>query len=274
MKANCAMTLNRIYIILVNILFLVSFFGCYESKEGCLDVSATNYDASADENCCCTYPKLIVNLDHKVDSINYIKLDSTYYNNLNVPFAIKSVQFYLSSFQLKDTINDLTVSVKDSILINTGDYIHNDIAFFTRTATSSNVGQITTGSTFQQLAFSFGNRTEVDRALPSDFSTSHPLYVQSPAMYDSTAHQYLQMRLEIFNPEQTNITKILTWKDDPITILLDAPYVSDIGYNITYKMALNYLQLLEGIDIWNEDDDTVIEKIKENIPNSFSILAQ
>ena len=49
--------LSRISLCLYVVLSLTA---CFEPQEGCTDIAATNFDASADENCtdCCTYPKL------------------------------------------------------------------------------------------------------------------------------------------------------------------------------------------------------------------------
>ncbi len=74
--------------------------GCYEPKEGCLDHTATNYDVSADRNCCCNYPGLHLNFGLNWQDHPFFE-DSVYYLKDSVPFKLLEMHFLMSDVTLK-----------------------------------------------------------------------------------------------------------------------------------------------------------------------------
>lgn len=210
-----------------------------------------------------------INLEHKIDT-NFMKLDSVYFNNLGVGFIIKSTQFYLSSFQLIDTITQEVVTVSDTTIINTGEYIRDDMTYFSRTVPSATAGTVTAGKNFHKILFRMGNRLEVNEALPSDFITNHALAVKSPAMYDSLAQKFIDVKLQLINPLQPDVVKEIQWNESPTSLLLDYYLSTTSGYDVDIALELDYLKWFSDIDFWNSSDEIIIAKLRENLANSFS----
>lgn len=75
--------------------------GCYEPRVGCLDLVATNYDASADEMCddCCSYPSLKIGVKHSWEDRVFV-LKDTFVNNLGDSFIVVSQNFFLGGIEL------------------------------------------------------------------------------------------------------------------------------------------------------------------------------
>lgn len=75
--------------------------GCYEPRTGCLDLVATNYDASSDEMCddCCSYPSLKIGIKHSWEDRVFVMKD-TFVNNLGDSFIVVSQNFFLGGIEL------------------------------------------------------------------------------------------------------------------------------------------------------------------------------
>ncbi|HMV23421.1 MAG TPA: hypothetical protein PKA71_03780, partial [Saprospiraceae bacterium] len=65
------------------------FTACYQPKEGCLDINATNFDATADEECCCQYPVLQLKFKHFASG-NEFSASDTILNDFGQQFRIPS----------------------------------------------------------------------------------------------------------------------------------------------------------------------------------------
>ena len=96
-----------------------TFFGCIARNEGCLDIAAENFDLSADKSCagCCTYPSISLSLSQKWGTRNF-HTDSLYHDFKNMPFYIRDLDYFMSSFAWEDT--DLTSYTIDSTEIQCG----------------------------------------------------------------------------------------------------------------------------------------------------------
>ncbi len=88
---------------------------CYTPIEGCLDTEATNFDASADKDCCCKYPLLVLNVENAYDTLIW-KPDTAYQNDLGQWFRIRDIVFYVS--ELKLTQNGVSGVVEDTITLS------------------------------------------------------------------------------------------------------------------------------------------------------------
>jgi len=97
-----------------------TFFGCIARNEGCLDIAAENFDLSADKACvgCCTYPSLSLSLSQKWGTRNF-HTDSLYHDVNNMPFYIRDLDYFMSSFAWEDT--DLIKYTIDSTDIQCGE---------------------------------------------------------------------------------------------------------------------------------------------------------
>src|SRR5690349_2250009 len=86
---------------------------CFEPKYGCLDIAATNFNPAADKDCCCRYPKLLLDVNQVYDTLVF-RQDSLYPGTGGHLFRIRNVAFYLSDFQLiKDGVTFETEDVVD-----------------------------------------------------------------------------------------------------------------------------------------------------------------
>jgi len=270
---------------------LVTAFGCYEKQEGCLDIAATNFDVEADRDCadCCNYPTLSVIFSHKARSVaqdtffNLTFLDSAYTVNGSDFFRIGGIRFYISDFQLVrndgsmlTSTDEITLSIPENgdTLTQT---VTDDFALVNRSNLSATtIGTIRPEGDFTGIRFNIGISTPANHADPLAFPTTHPLYSNNGDMHWSIDSGYVFNRIALFRDTMASdtIPTVLEIGTDELlqTIELDYPFPLKQGFNVSVSLRIDYLQWFQGVDIRNDSEAVMIEKIVENVTNSFTVL--
>ena len=93
-------------------------YSCYEPVEGCLDIAAVNFNASADEDCCCEYPTLRIQLIQRFETLVDLSAKA-YTNNLGQVFRLDNAVLYLHRFSFSQLGN--TYPVTDSLALQVFD---------------------------------------------------------------------------------------------------------------------------------------------------------
>jgi hypothetical protein len=102
-------------------LSVLSLFSCYEEKEGCLDIFASNYDVSADFACmeCCDYPTASLDLSHTFNNEPY-KLNDSIANNINSYFKVISQKIFISDIFIFDGKEKIDFIINETYTFNDG----------------------------------------------------------------------------------------------------------------------------------------------------------
>ncbi len=263
---------------------------CYEKQEGCLDIAATNFEVEADRECddCCSYPSLQVTFAHRVRSVQqdtFFNLnlgDSLYTLNGIDFFRFSDIRFYISDFQLiqadgtalttSDQIELTLFENGDTLTQNTTD----DFALVSRTNLSpTTIGTIRPEGNFSGIRFKIGVTSPANHADPTAFPNIHPLAEEND-LHWSIDSGYVFNRIALFRDTVASdtIPTVLEIGTDELlrTVELDYPFPLKIGFNATVALQIDYLTWFQGVDIRNDSEAAMIEKIVGNITDSFTVL--
>ncbi len=253
---------------------------CGSGEEGCLDISATNYDVSADVSCasCCTYPALSMRINHRMDSVTFA-LNSVYHDASGTPFTVAGVQFYVSDLKLVKS-DGSTVGVTDELTLTFSDNtimdIEDNFALYEKsigTYSPADFGTISTSGNFTKIQFYVGVTPFANHAEPSKMPSGHPLAIQSDTMHWNLNDGYIFNKIQIVkDTSSTNITTFEIGNDGNLVFVeLDYPQTIQRGFNIALALNLDYAQLFSGIQFQTDDDAAIKAKIISNTASAFSV---
>lgn len=272
------------------VLVVISLNGCYEPKEGCLDASATNFDANADEPCldCCTFPTLKLNVLHKVvlpdTTLNLVYNDSAYTVDGVNYFRINEILFYISNLKLRQTDGTL-VGVEDSLQLkvpqNPGDttsiYVENNfILIDRRNFQAYSIGNFKKSGNFEGIQFTLGIEGPANHADPSQLPDSSPLSIQEDSLYWNTDLGYIFNRIAFFRDtiaaDTIPVIVEIGTENALRTVDLEGTFSTREGFNVTVVLQVDYLQWFKNVEVKTDGPQQVATKVLDNIANSFSLV--
>ncbi len=277
---------------LVFLLFLLWLSGCYENKEGCLDVRATNFDLDADVPCpnCCTYPSLKLKASHQHhigDTVySVLLLDSFYLDKNDQAFRLKSIRYFLSDFKLISHTGAV-VSIDDKIdieVLNSSgnrelmNFVDDFILINASSAPTITLGTFPHPDTYSGIRFKMGLDPLLDSANPNSFPTNHALSNTGDEMYDFVNGHYLSTKIEIFKDTipQDTIPRLLTSyasiSGGEVNLLFPEPVVLPEGFHLTITLGVDCISWFETSDVRLDTDQALMEQILAKAPHSFSIV--
>lgn len=242
--------------------------------EGCNDPIAKNYDAEADKNCCCEYYKLRFNLAHQVNDSTSLAYFTRYADALGDSFELKFASLLISEIALIDASGN-AFFIEDTVLVplingNSNWFVDDFIAI--RPGTFINeVGNFTQFGSYNKIRFLVGLQGEAVNADGLDISdTQFPLSAShSAAHYNQNSNSYWFSRWEIIRPTLSDTLRFGV-RD---TVWVELNYTAAVvdGANTDIPIAVNYLDFFNNISFMNDDSTSVVQKIKTNTRNAFSI---
>lgn len=175
--------------VLFLLVFTLSWSGCREPLEACLDVRASNYTAAADRNCCCEWPRLSFAVEHLAMENIHSPVD-TYFTSNGQAYRLLSMDFVLSDFQLHFR-DQQVVTMMDSFIL-AGDaggmhWVHDDITVLTRDASSFSPGRFIGMGELDSVSFLLGLPESVREATPDDFPESHPFRLAGAERWEAAS---------------------------------------------------------------------------------------
>ena len=265
---------NRFTFLVVFLLIIVS---CKERIEGCKDVEATNYNVSADDPCsdCCTYPKILLDVFHKYDSLNF-SFDSTYIIAGDT-IRFKQVIFYLSDFRLvnesdsietADTI-DLDIIGEDVLTFK------DDFALVSRSISSFSydIGEIRGTGEFNTLKFSVGLVGKAEFANAESVTDGHSLSLTSDTLW-TFPEGYVFNRIIVI-PDTSNISEVrqidIKGSEYLKEVNLAFPIDLNLGFDAKIPFKIDYKKWFSGIDFADGSMDDITTQIVDQTTNAFSI---
>lgn len=262
----------------------LAFAACYEPRQGCLDIEATNFDASADEDCCCEYPKLTLEMLHRYgsDTVQYLP-DSLYVNDAGQIFRIKSVVFYLSEIQLFQSGNAFSVS--DTVQLQTYSAFGNDTLKETftddfllvrRTPVDNPVGEFRPSGTFNEVKIRLGLSDNAQRVIPRLAPSGHPLRIQSDSLwYGPTAGYVFMQAVVVRDSMQATKPDTLAFTEADLPNFFIEKNGSFLhqsgGYDFPLKLGIDYKKMFEGINWSSGDIPAWKSQIVVNLPSVFIV---
>lgn len=279
---NTQFPISNLLLLLLSL--AMAFSACFEPQDGCLDIEATNFDASADDDCCCEYPKLIMEARHRYgsDTVQYLP-DSLYVNSAGQVFRIKSVAFYLSEFQLFQ--NSVPFTVSDTAQLQTyapsandtiKEVFTDDFVLFRRTPVDNSVGEFKTPGIFEKVRIRLGLSDDAQRVIPRLAPSGSPLRIQGDSLWYGPAAGYVFFQAVVVR-DSMQATK-------PDTLAFTEADLSGFfieqtgnfshpsgGYDFRIKLGIDYKKMFDGIDWTTGDIPAWKSQIASNLQGVFSV---
>lgn len=263
-------------------LFAVLQTACFEPKDGCLDIEATNFDAAADKNCCCEYPQLVLETVQRFDTLQYLP-DSLYLGADGKWFRIKSVVFYLSDIQLFQNGGILTVS--DSAQLQTfaptgndtlKEAFTDDFLLVRRTPVDNSVGDFRPAGVFDKIKFRLGLSADANRVIPGLAPGGSPLRIQADSLWYGRDAGYVFMRAIVARDSMSATqpdTLAFTRADlDDFFVEQTGVFTHQSGgYDFRLQLTVDYKVMFNGIDWTSGDISAWKSQIVANLPNVFRV---
>ncbi|MFN8303663.1 MAG: hypothetical protein U0U46_14325 [Saprospiraceae bacterium] len=262
-------------------LFLVVFSACYEPKKGCLDIEAVNFDATADENCCCNYPRLFVRLEHRYDTLTFREGDA-YPQSSGHWFRLQKVIFYLSDFKVFR--NSDVFGVTDSLKMKvfgpaTADtleqYLTNDFVLVRRTPLEFAAGAFPESGTFDRVRCRLGLPDAAQSVIPGKAPANHPLSEQPEKLWLDRTRGFEAMRI-IFNRDTLGATApdtLTLARPDFDNFMLEGSgtFVHESGYDFYVLLVADYKALFQDVDLTQGSPASWKAQIVANLQNALQI---
>lgn len=253
---------------------------CFEPKEGCLDIAATNFDAAADKDCCCEYPQLVLTVNQVYDTLLF-RNDSLYPDANGHLFRINSIAFYLSDFQLFQggalfTVADtLTLRTFDSNGDTTSQLFTNDFQLVRRSPVEYVIGTFRQDGLFEEVNFRLGLSDDAQKAVPSKAPANHPLSTQTDSLWrgQQAGFVFLQAVVVRDSMASTQADTLRFMQSDLGQALIGATgaFSHPTGYNFPLLLTVDYNRMFDGVNWTNHDITAWKTKIIANLSNTFSV---
>ncbi|HOY03853.1 MAG TPA: hypothetical protein PLO67_00550 [Saprospiraceae bacterium] len=264
------------------LLFTCSLVACYEPQEGCQDIAATNFDASADKDCdCCTYPDLQIGVSQHYDTQLYIE-NNVYVASDGHPFILKNVSFYLSDFQLFQNGTEYVVS--DTAGLYTFSQVGNDTLreIFTddfilvrRVPLINVAGSFRNDGIFDKIQFRLGLDDNAQRVIPSRAPAGHPLRTQADSLWHGRTEGFVFLQVVVARDTFAGTVPdtISLKKADLNNAVFSATgtFKHETGYDFNIILDVDHKKLLEGIDWTTGDISAWKSQIVSNLQGALSV---
>jgi len=261
-------------------LVLLAFSACYEPREGCLDIEATNFDAAADNNCCCTYPALRLTLLPRFDTLVW-KPDTAYEYAPGRWFRLHQAVFYLSDFQLVQ--GGTAFSVRDTLGLSVfgaaGDTLRevftNDFQLIRRTTENYTVGTFRPAGTFESVRFQVGLPDAVQHVIPALTPDGHPLRPQNENLWLGADTGFVALKL-VFSRDTlgSTIPDTLVFSRPDFTgadVQAGGVFRHESGFDFSLKLTADYRALFQGVDLTTVDIPAWKTRIAANLPAALRV---
>jgi len=261
------------------LLLALCLSACFEPKEGCLDIAATNFDAGADKDCCCEYPKLELTVNQVYDTLLF--LNNTLYPDASGHlFRIKSVAFYLSDFQAFQ--NGEAFSVSDTLTLNTflgsdtsGQLFTNDFQLVRRTPVVYKVGTFRQDGNFEKVSFRFGLSAAAQTVIPTKAPKTHPLYAQPDSLWRGQTNGFVFLQAVVVRDSmgatEPDTLRFLQADLGQQQLGATGLFVHPTGYDFPLVLTVDYKKMFEGVNWSIHDISAWKSKIIANLPVTFSV---
>lgn len=246
---------------------------CYQPKEGCLDIYATNFDVTADNNCCCKYPVIQIGFTHKINDQAFNSSD-TIVNDLGQSFKINDFSFYFSNFRFTgNTSADL--STQDTLHLpgdNTTIILKNDL-LLVRSATSSlTTGRLIQKEDFSKVKLKVGVPDEANAVSFSSVPSSSILSRQPDSLFTPDVG-YLSFRYSFTNGVGQGSSERIIRVFEDVDLSFDIIIPLKLAFNLCMDMVIDHKQVFHNIDVINDSDEVVKNKLIQNLSNAIVLKA-
>jgi hypothetical protein len=227
------------------IMLLYGLQGCYEPQEGCMDVYASNFEVSADRDCCCTYPQLRILNDFVLDTSDFSQ-SSFLYDVNNTAFLVRNVALGMYDIQISGERNFTAV---DSLNIFRDPSVFSKILMISTRNIVQPFRTIKEQIVFNSQSLQLGFPEEIDD-IPSDSIPGNYILGNYRYLYDTTD---------------------MIWRDGSVTIVPDTSQIDS-----TIRLFFNNTDLridgnVNGMNEIGGNADLILQIDLAELFNDFSL---
>lgn len=259
---------------ILSLLFLTGILlsSCYQPREGCLDINATNFDATADENCCCLYPALQLKFQQFAGG-EVFKLKDTLSNDFGQQFTISSVSCYFSGFEFTGVSGNV-ITVKDTIqlpAISDSIVLKKDVSLVRANTSNVVLGRLIQEESIDKVSFQIGVPDEANAAIISKIPSSSELSVQIDSLYDAL-NGYVSLRYVFTTGIESGSTERFIRIFDNLPLNFDFQLPIKRAFNTCLTIVIDHAFVLHNVDVKNDSDEMVKAKILQNLPSALVLI--
>ena len=255
----------------------LSLFACAENEKGCLDPNASNYDVTADKNCCCTYPSFSVEINsvYGSDTVPFM-LGNTYKSDAGTAFKFLELDLILYAERLTDDMDEPYGIIEELdyqyMLDNSkqSGTIPDDFIAFNPNSFSYTLGSFNQSGSFKSFDITWGLTEELRGICRDDLDDGQPL--KENKFYDAAANQVVSLSLRMI-PDTLS-------KMDTLEILSAVhPTIANMNGSLSLKPGVSFVTLtnfdvkkwISSIDFKNESEENIVKLLTENFSGAWSL---
>lgn len=265
-------------------MFAFCLIGCLEKEEGCLDPNALNLDVTADVNGGCNYPSIRFNVSHRWISPP-AEHDSTILFGLNQLFNVpatddsvifSSIRFYLSNVSLS---GDVPLIVSDSVLLNDGSYILDDLILLSGSSFQFATGDINRFGSFNGIEFDVGYEEDwpkVDTTFLLNKTGNH-VWMNQDMITERKERYNVHIDYTVYGkdlggmPDTTSRSLGLV-HSELMHLTKSGSFNIEQAQHANVSLVIDYRKLFDGIDLKNDADADVMNTFMLNIDEALNVI--
>ena len=241
---------------------------CYDPTSGCLDSLASNYNVAAEDECedCCTYPNVIMSMNHLWNGESFIFGD-TLVNEIGSKCILIDSKFHLSNFTFS-LQNGNIVTNRDSVQlsINSQDTtIADDIALIRKNQSTSTLHSFRSADTVVNYSFRLGVPNELDSLTEINAEKYNNLAYNNGMR---TGNAYAPYWFQIAVGDSLTDT-ISVFGDQDFLFSNEVMVTIEEGSNVSVPLTIQYDLWMEEINFIDDDADEIANKLRANATKAF-----
>jgi hypothetical protein len=256
----------RIFFLLFSILMIAS---CNKSKEGCLDLLASNFDPLADSDCenCCLFPSVEFQIKHVFNNKEIDNFRDTFKNNLSSSFKIIDQLFYLSDVSIFSKKVEMPFITRSKFFFNdnSSETLFNNIGLVKNVTKNIAINTIRTTLIPDSLYMTVGMSTKFNKVNFKKLDPLSPLS-ENNGMYSKVNNEYYTYSIKVIGgPNLKDTISINTTED----ITFSKSFVGltpKKGLTLSIPLIANYSELTKDIN-FNQSKAIIEAKLKANLKN-------
>lgn len=260
-------------IFLLFLFSMASLNACYERVEGCTDLDAANFNALADDHCCCTYPEISFQYQHRFggEDVRFSR-DSIYQLEGGGAFSLIQLDLIAGDFFLQRSSGE-KVRVENRLdfpsEVDSDCPCIDDVFVINPARLSGAPGEIAQPGDYVSLGFTAGVPNQWAGIEPEHFPANHAL--SDLQRYDTLNQRYYDLRAQFVLHDLGTDTIRFATSDFTADIEFSESVELPRGQNKNFRLEIDYKKWFNGIEAVYTNQEAVNELLKNNLQEAVRL---
>lgn len=222
---------------------------CGRPVEGCLDIRAVNFQADADRDCCCEWPSLSFNVNHRVGESNHDP-SAAYANALGQAWRMPAPVLLLSGFRLHFAGQPALPLLDTMLLVDPNgpsSWWRRDQVILDRDVSRFTAGRFIGSGYLDSVTFLIGLAPGLEAFPPDRFPEGHPLRSDRFGLWEEGAGYSGALARFLVPPMEQDTQFWRLHTPLPVTIPVGQDVIT--GRNVEWTITIDYRQWFEAQDL-------------------------